>query len=68
MRKTNTLYATQPVNMRLPVSIKRELDQVTDITGQTTTDAVIEALRYWLNAQSTMLPSLRAEESKGGAQ
>lgn len=68
MSKTNTLYATQAVNMRLPVSIKRELDQVTDITGQTTTDAVVEALRYWLNAQCTMIPSLRDYHPKGGEQ
>lgn len=65
MSKPKNLYPTQPVNMRWPVSLKGELDRVTEVTGQTTTDAVIEALRYWLNAQHTML---RGNESEGGAQ
>jgi len=38
----------------IPVSINRELDSVRLITGQTKTDAITEALRYWFNAQYKM--------------
>lgn len=61
MSRQRLVYQTRPITLRMPVSIRRELDKVTEQTGQTITDAVIEALRYWLNAQKSMLGDHTAE-------
>lgn len=62
MSRTKIFYPTQAMAIRMPVSLKRELERVTEQTGQTTTDAVIEAVRYWLNAQKAMLGDHTAED------
>lgn len=64
MGRTKTLERRTRVNVWLLTAQMDELDQITRITGQTKTEAITEAMTYWINAQRQMINATEVADGR----